>query len=349
MYGQASLLLGPSSDWPILATQDDIAQTIWPYYHDEDVPEFAESASFGGDINGDGLPDAIIDVRGEIRAYILLGTADPINGVADLSDSPSLGYVTDPYGFSGDQDGDGQSDVLMGGSSYYWFSATSVDLSGFSDPRDYMTWLPGAGAGECDKVWSNGHILTLGDWSGDGVDDVAVICEESAGAPDGAHAIHVIDGAQLPLAERETPIWNLSLGSYAGGAEPMPGQAFTVDDIDHDGKRDLVISAMTKYTNRRGGSEWDSEQTLFPSSAGMPGPYDPWPENAVRYRTNLGIEGTSDLHFAGMGDHNADGFLDLAVGIVHDPANSTIDTTHGDVSWHYMLGWDIPWDDPLYW
>jgi hypothetical protein len=227
------------------------------------------SLSFLGDFNGDGFDDFLVgasasDSQGKAnigRTYVVYGKA------ADFPTSMSLGNVAGPLGAqivgindgdglgisvhgAGDINGDGLADIILG--------ATSSDVNGSSSGEAYIIYgrtgvisgtinatnsdLRIQGADGNDFLGSS--VSGIGDFNGDGFDDVLVgvpgtISEPGAsyvvfGRPDGfAGPINVstLDGTagfKLP---------GLNVGDGAGEAVSGAG------DVNGDGYSDLIIGA----------------------------------------------------------------------------------------------------------
>lgn len=232
----------------------------------------ATSVSGAGDINGDGLPDAIIGdyLRGNDYGDIRVGKAHVVFGslvnpeTIDLDSLGDRGFTlfgveaNDQAGFSvagvGDLNGDGIDDLGVGanygggydnslangGEAYVVFGA-----NGLGDDIE-LGALNGGGLtifGPADNANAGHALSTAGDINGDGIDDLLV------GAPskgvDPGSAFVVFGSDQLP--------GTIDLASLGGagiaitGADAGDRAGFSVSgggDINGDGFADVILGAF---------------------------------------------------------------------------------------------------------
>jgi len=300
-----------------------------------------------GNVNGDSYDDIIIgvprgDPAGGINAgevYVVYGSASArMLGTMDLSQNPS--GVTrfhgaaqeDRTGFSvgaGDINGDGIDDIIigayqadplmrdMGGVTYliYGFAAiddsTTVELA--VSPIG-MTKIYGEALGVM-----SGYSVCAGDFSDDGIDDIAVTAPASRNH---SGCVYVIEGDTdidtLETLDTDEDSIGVSLLKIYGAANyDSLGIALAAGDIDADGRVDLIIGAPGGDAG--GGTDSGTAYVLFGSSGffsetvihlGNP--------PAVEKLEIYGREPGEHLGNAfALGDLNRDGRAELAMGAKH--------------------------------
>ncbi len=164
-----------------------------------------------------------------------------------------------------------------------------------------------------------GPWTPIGDWSGDGLDDLVLGHPSSTGGGEWVGAIRFFDAPPEDGFSAGSAV-----GSYTGPYEGTIGAYLQAVDFDGDGVDDLVTGAGRDTLVIRGGS--------------IPGPSTPLPERHLFYDTNADHTlGASALFWAG--DYNGDGFADVASFRRTD--------TYTDVG--AIAGFAVPWDDDTYW
>jgi len=244
-----------------------------------------------GDFNGDGHLDLAVAESGIGRVGVLLGNGDG-----------AFGPVVDYYASSGpvslavgDFNGDGHLDLVASspGSVSVLLGQGDGTFTASPPPGRYST---GDISTTLAPDYTLGQQLTVGDFNGDGLLDVAVINQT-------ASSIGVLLG-------------NGSGGfgparTYPAGNGPA---ALVVGDFNGDGHPDLAVTDTSPF----GGAYYHAVNVLLNSGDGVftPGqtlPVDTTPISLV------------------AGDFNGDGILDLAVAN-RDSANVTVRLGRGDGS-----------------
>ena len=83
--------------------------------HDGSWQPVNSAVAGGGDFNGDGLDDIIVGSQDYHRAYLILGPASGYHSYATADVVFSGDYVYNALAISGDCNGDGYDDILLGG------------------------------------------------------------------------------------------------------------------------------------------------------------------------------------------------------------------------------------------
>ncbi|MFK7955462.1 MAG: hypothetical protein AB8B96_05145 [Lysobacterales bacterium] len=284
--------------------------------------EAGQAVSGVGDVNGDGIPDAIVSALGVNRAageaYVVFGRKE--SDVIDLGDIRTDGFALnrtfegDLAGYSasgaGDVNGDGLDDVIVGalGSAGYTGRAVVVFGKTGSRPVD-ITDIDTNGFVIQDNL-IGGRLGTsvsgVGDFNGDGLDDIVVgqpyasytpLNQPTRNRTGSAYVIFGKDNSRPvdlgALGEEGTTIVGVTIDHRLGHRVSGAG------DVNGDGLADVLIS--TRFGNR---SYLVFGQpvatTINLSSSGLKG---------------FEIIGDSEhSSVSGAGDVNGDGLADIVIG-----------------------------------
>jgi hypothetical protein len=314
-----------------------------PYRDPAEVGDQLGSALVACDFNGDGFDDLAIGLPFEDH----LGKVDQ-GGVQVHYGSSTLGINFDPEDFftqsspgipgtleysyqhfgeflaCGDFDGDSFDDLVVS-APRYWIQPGLITV--YADGM--VVVVPGTAFGldhhaafaytqETEGVAGDveadgfGEAIGVGDFNGDGFDDLAV---GSAWEDNGQGAIHVFFGSPDSLTVSGSLFW---METFVGGLQENGdhfGQVLTTGDFDGDGFDDLVVSMPGEDLGIQD-AEWDAGQiaVIFGSRLGPDrGHVEFWSEDEI---LGPGTSEKDDLFGSAItaGDFDKDGFDDLAIG-----------------------------------
>jgi hypothetical protein len=325
-----------------VASSQVVSQTA----RDSDEGDLFGEAITVADFDGDGYDDVVVGIPGED-----IGTALDAGAVRYVPGSPTgldsaaeqiynqdrpgmadTAETSDEFGSAlaaGDFDADGFADLAIGVPYEDWSGTDegSVQVMYGSalgpvavSPDDEL-WTAGEGSAVGVRQPGNrcGSALTVGDFDGDGYDDLAIGCDEYdfAGAPR-AGAVLLVYGSAAGLDDSE--LWSRGAPAVIGDPEEDDGfgAALTAGDYDGDGYDDLAVGVPDQDIASvipDGGIV----QVLFGSSTGLTGVGNielaQDPAHSV-----AGTPGTGERwgFSVASGDYNDDGLDDLVVGAPFD-------------------------------
>jgi hypothetical protein len=290
--GETYVIFGSPAPPATVDLNSELADMI---IYGDDAGDYSGRFVSSGDINGDGYDDVIIgannaDPAGGANAgetYVILGSATP-PATIDLNSSPADMVIYgddagDGFGrsvSSGDIDGDGYDDVIIGahyadpaggadaGETYVILgSATppaTIDLNDSPSPADMIIY----GADTDDY---SGSSVFSGDINGDGYDDVIIGANraDTAGGIDVGET-YVIFGSPAPSATVDLNSESADMTIHGDDAGDASGNSVSSGDFNGDGFDDIITGAY--YASPAGGISAGETYVVF--GGGLPIGYD---------------------------------------------------------------------------
>ncbi|MCD4812853.1 integrin alpha, partial [bacterium] len=281
----------------------------WTAESDQTGAEFGRSVASAGDVNGDGYSDVIVGVyrydngeSNEGRAYVYHGSSSGLNATANWiaeSDQVDAGFGRS-VASSGDVNGDGYSDVIVGAHFYnngeqdegraYVYHGSSSGL------ENTAAWTD-----ESDQTYAyfGYSVASAGDVNGDGYSDVIVGAYGYDNGASNEGRAYVYHGSSSGLADASA--WTAE--SDQTGAE-FGRSVASAGDVNGDGYSDVIVGAHA-YDN--GATDEGRVFVYHGSSSGMAGTAN-WTAESDQTGAEFGRS------VASAGDVNGDGYSDVIVG-----------------------------------
>ncbi len=246
--GAAYLLAGPVSGTLSLGDAD------MRLYGQEQDEQAGYALAQAGDIDGDGLKDALVGAPGaddgedddDGAAYLV---SDPFAGSLALADAQAK--FTGRYGYeylgsavcgAGDVNGDGYRDMLLGAPGY---------SDGDEQGRAYLMIGPQSGevcvCGGAHAKWTGlaegdragAYVSGIGDWNGDGFDDALVGAPGEDSAGDDAGEVYLLLGPFDGSHDMSDAAVRFRGEAAGDGVGPVAG----LGDLDGDALPELAVGA----------------------------------------------------------------------------------------------------------
>jgi hypothetical protein len=325
----AAALLGPSAADAARVDLRGIWDQRWLGAKDVGVDESAAP----GDVNGDGLPDALIATTapGNVpRFWILYGRRPAFRLTVALARAgTSAGYFIDAapgtqsslvsLANTGDVNGDGVPDQVIGltpvnpfdrGQAFVVFGQRGsnpqpINLGALQPGQGYLVLgAPGDGLG--------GAVAGTGDVNGDGVPDQLVGAGQQEGSPGRAYVVYGQRAASPQTIDLGTlqPSQGYAMqGAPGDGA----GQALAgAGDVNRDGVPDQLVGALSAS---HGAPDSGSAYVVYGRRSPNPGTIQLGSLGPSGYRLDGGIAfGLAAASVDNTGDVNGDGIPDQLIG-----------------------------------
>lgn len=295
-----------------------------------------------GDFNGDGYSDLAVGVPGESigdtakagLVQVFYAGADGLssanNEMWNQGTSGIQGAVEayDQFGYAlaaGDFDGDGYDDLAIG---------VPFEDKGDEVNTGAVNIIYGSANGltaEDDQIWDQddfpassaepgdlfGYSLAVGDFDGDGYDDLAIGAPyEDWGSTGNAGAVNVLYGTSSGLSSADGQIWSQANSSIDDTDEESDsfGYALAAGDFNGDGRDDLAIGVPGEDV--AGITNCGAVNVLYGYSAGglLPSGSQFWYQDST-YIPDGPENDDSFGETLAAGDFDGDGYDDLAVGV----------------------------------
>ena len=298
--GLADLLVGSPNDdaggsdsGAIIALSGADGAEIWRVSGSSPGASLGFSCAGVGDVDGDGVPDALGGARYGDTAGPNFGEAVVVSGATGLPLWTFVGATTngrfgEAVGAAGDVNGDGRADLIVGARLDATSGAATGQARVYSGIDGALLYsIPGDNASD----FFGRSVGTAGDVNGDLLDDFVVGAPGDDDAGNLSGAVRVFSGADGSELHRF---------DGDGSGDQLGGKVALAGDIDQDGVPDLIAGMITSDF---GGTDLGAARVY----SGADG-------STLYTFTGTTLDGEFGSAVSGAGDVNGDGWPDLSVG-----------------------------------
>lgn len=227
--------------------------------HGSDAITDVHVTSTGGIIVGQGFLHDGSNIPGNIAYVDSYPTSH--SALSAISDGVLEGSLSERFGHSlvtGDFDGDGSLEFVVGapgidsnnsGGKVYYFNRDIADLNSVQDASNIDDHIL-VGTGSRTDLGLGYEIHNVGDYDGDGTDDLLISDYNQYSSPDGA--IHLVSGSCMN--DGETLADSTILKITSSGSATDFASSISSGDIDGDGQLDIAIGAYSYRENQTSSS-----------------------------------------------------------------------------------------------
>ncbi len=300
-----------------------------------------------GDINGDGHHDLAIGqygyttYTGAVSIFYLpdTGTTTLASSDADLTGETTFAYMGWSIAGEGDVDDDGMDDLVIGAyqddRAYLFYGPITADSSGAG--ADAIV----TGAAATDYLGET--VELIGDWNGDGFDEVVVMAPyaERAAGYSSTGVAYVFEGPVSGTISATTADYVIG-GSSSYDSLTKGTSRGNLGDMDGDGVDDLALASPYKdsdtgkvYVVYGGAASYGSQDVTSIAAATITGP---------SAKSQFGYT------IADRCDYNADGYTDLCTSAWEASGDNTSSgltyVLYGPLSGSIAVSstWDARWE-----
>lgn len=348
----------------VLAAVREVAQgLVTPEANDQ----LGQSMAIG-DFNSDGISDLALGVSQTVTGLADAGAVDVFYGSIDgpgivqawtqnalaMSETSEAGDLFGKSLAVGDFNGDTFDDLAIGvpgeavgnftdcgGVNVIYGSPTGLTKTGAS----FVSQESANVDGTCQDSDKFGNQLAVGNFNGDTRDDLAigVPYENTSGVIDSG-AVQVIYGSASglsPTAVVADQVWTQASASIEEDPEQSDlfGWRLTTGDFNADGRSDLAIGVLKESVGAVAGA--GAVNVIYGSATGLNATTTP-DQLFSQDTSNIADSAETDDRFStalASGDFNADGYADLAIGVLNESVGSPAVAQAGAV--HVLYGGNV--------
>ncbi len=264
----------------------------------------------------------------------------------------------------GDFDGDGNLDLAIGvpyedyntikdaGMVHVLYGASGTLTTTATEIwHQASTGIVGSSTEAYDQF---GNALAVGDFDGDGYEDLAVgVPGQKIGDDDNAGVVNVIYGSATGLIAAGNQVWRQGADSILGfpEAEDWFGYSLASADFDGDGYDDLAVGVP--YEDQNGDAPGDpiiddvgGVNIIYGSATGLTGADNWWASQNLAGIANNGEKDDLFGWSLAVGNFDGDHYADLAIGV---PYETTADLRDGAVNVIYGSASGLTVDGDQFW